>query len=221
MAELLTREPLFPGKGEIDQLGKIFGLLGTPTEETWPGLDRLPNFRKFNFRQERKNTLRAAFPPPGPVFDGRLTLSEAGFDLLSSLLSLCPVSQGVLFGGPIHACTLCMRSQGWASVWLRICMRHGPVSASMAESGGFPLPLHRALSPSIPTTTTTPAGEADICRRGAAASLVQGAPPAQGHGAHAHLPIHRGRPQQPALTLTALPCLTLECSDPSPQPSLK
>ncbi|KAL6779722.1 CDKH1 [Auxenochlorella protothecoides x Auxenochlorella symbiontica] len=90
MAELLTREPLFPGKGEIDQLGKIFGLLGTPTEETWPGLDRLPNFRKFNFRQERKNTLRAAFPPPGPVFDGRPTLSEAGFDLLSSLLSLCP-----------------------------------------------------------------------------------------------------------------------------------
>lgn len=98
MGELLTREPLLAGKGEIDQLGKIFELLGTPDEQSWPGLDALPNFRKFNFRQARRSSLRQRFPPPGPIFDGRPTLSEAGFDLLQRLLALCPVS-AYLSGG--------------------------------------------------------------------------------------------------------------------------
>ena len=40
--------------------------------------------------------LRAKFPPPGPVFDGRPTLSETGFDLLSGLLELDPVRYGVI-----------------------------------------------------------------------------------------------------------------------------
>src|ERR1700761_1691918 len=35
-AELLTKDPLFQGKNEVDQLSKIFALLGTPTTETWP-----------------------------------------------------------------------------------------------------------------------------------------------------------------------------------------
>lgn len=37
MAELLSREPLFPGKSEMDQINLIFKTLGTPTEATWPG----------------------------------------------------------------------------------------------------------------------------------------------------------------------------------------
>ena len=36
LAELFLRRPLFPGQYEIDQLGKIFGILGTPTEAEWP-----------------------------------------------------------------------------------------------------------------------------------------------------------------------------------------
>ena len=36
LAELVLRKPLFPGQYEIDQLGKIFGILGTPTEAEWP-----------------------------------------------------------------------------------------------------------------------------------------------------------------------------------------
>ncbi|KAL6059287.1 Cyclin-dependent kinase D-2, variant 2 [Balamuthia mandrillaris] len=35
-AELMLRRPYFPGDSEIDQLGKIFAALGTPTEEIWP-----------------------------------------------------------------------------------------------------------------------------------------------------------------------------------------
>lgn len=35
-AELLTREPLFQGKNEVDQLARIFGLLGLPTASRGP-----------------------------------------------------------------------------------------------------------------------------------------------------------------------------------------
>merc|ERR1712062_19029 len=35
-AELYTRKPLFPGQYEVDQLGKIFEVIGTPVEAEWP-----------------------------------------------------------------------------------------------------------------------------------------------------------------------------------------
>lgn len=40
-AEMLTNVALFAGDSEIDQLFKIFRVLGTPTEETWPGVSQL------------------------------------------------------------------------------------------------------------------------------------------------------------------------------------
>ncbi|SGY13662.1 BQ5605_C010g05935 [Microbotryum silenes-dioicae] len=46
--ELILKEPLLPGKGEIDQVAKIFKLLGRPTEEIWPGFTKLPNAKNFN-----------------------------------------------------------------------------------------------------------------------------------------------------------------------------
>jgi len=44
-AEMITRRPLFPGDSEIDELYRIFRLLGTPTEETWPGVSALPDYK--------------------------------------------------------------------------------------------------------------------------------------------------------------------------------
>jgi serine/threonine protein kinase len=35
-AELFLRKPLFPGQYEMDQLQKIFSVVGTPSEEDWP-----------------------------------------------------------------------------------------------------------------------------------------------------------------------------------------
>jgi len=35
-AELLLRHPFLPGMNELDQLGKIFHALGTPTNKEWP-----------------------------------------------------------------------------------------------------------------------------------------------------------------------------------------
>eukprot|EP00127_Corallochytrium_limacisporum_P005042 Clim_evm38s197 gene=Clim_evmTU38s197 len=44
-AELANKAPLFPGDSEIDQLFRIFRVLGTPTEETWPGVTELAEYK--------------------------------------------------------------------------------------------------------------------------------------------------------------------------------
>jgi len=44
--EMLNGYPCFPGVRDVyDQLDKIFRVTGTPTEETWPGVSHLPNYR--------------------------------------------------------------------------------------------------------------------------------------------------------------------------------
>eukprot|EP00927_Polykrikos_kofoidii_P037520 TRINITY_DN3169_c0_g1_i1.p1 TRINITY_DN3169_c0_g1~~TRINITY_DN3169_c0_g1_i1.p1 ORF type:complete len:314 (+),score=55.13 TRINITY_DN3169_c0_g1_i1:89-1030(+) len=45
MAEMATGGPLFAGDSEIDTIFKIFKKLGTPTEEIWPGMTELPDFK--------------------------------------------------------------------------------------------------------------------------------------------------------------------------------
>lgn len=45
VAEMATGGPLFGGDSEIDTIFKVFQKLGTPTEEMWPGLQDLPDFK--------------------------------------------------------------------------------------------------------------------------------------------------------------------------------
>ncbi|KAJ6358733.1 hypothetical protein OIU76_000454 [Salix suchowensis] len=84
---MLTKEPLFTGKGEIDQLDKIFKTLGTPNETIWPGLSKLPG-AKANFVKQPYNQLRKKFP--FTPFTGSPVLSDSGFDLLNRLLTFNP-----------------------------------------------------------------------------------------------------------------------------------
>jgi cyclin-dependent kinase 7 len=51
LGELLIRVPMFPGTTDIDQLGKIFTVRGTPTLEDWPGVDELPNYLEFTIKE--------------------------------------------------------------------------------------------------------------------------------------------------------------------------
>ncbi|CAN1221090.1 Cyclin-dependent kinase G-2 [Linum grandiflorum] len=87
MAELLSREPIFNGTDEIKQLKTIFGILGTPSENIWPGLSKLPG-AKANFPQQPYNLLRKKFP--GRSVTGSTVLSDLGYDLLSRLLTYDP-----------------------------------------------------------------------------------------------------------------------------------
>lgn len=49
MAELLSRKVLFNGQSEIEQVNKIFTLLGTPTDESWPGHKKLKVMERVCF----------------------------------------------------------------------------------------------------------------------------------------------------------------------------
>ncbi|KAL0327354.1 UNVERIFIED_CONTAM: Cyclin-dependent kinase G-2 [Sesamum angustifolium] len=86
MAELLSKEPLFNGKTEFDQLDKIFRILGTPNESIWPGFSK--PWSKGDFVKHQYNLLRRKFPATS--FTGSPVLSDAGFDLLNKLLTYDP-----------------------------------------------------------------------------------------------------------------------------------
>jgi len=47
--EMMIKRALFAGDSEIDQLFKIFRFLGTPTPQTWPGVEKFPDFQGNRF----------------------------------------------------------------------------------------------------------------------------------------------------------------------------
>ncbi|KAI8899149.1 kinase-like domain-containing protein [Globomyces pollinis-pini] len=78
--ELLNNTPLLCGKGEIDQLTKIFQFLGTPTDRIWPGFSSLPNSKTLKFAMHPIKDLKEKFPH----------LSPNGIDLMKQLLIYDP-----------------------------------------------------------------------------------------------------------------------------------
>lgn len=46
--ELLTNEPMFNARSEVEMISQIFQMLGRPTKDTWPGFQDLPNGRMIN-----------------------------------------------------------------------------------------------------------------------------------------------------------------------------
>jgi len=60
-AEMIAKRPLFPGDSEIDQLFRVFRILGTPTEDVWKGCTSLPDY-KANFPKWKKQELAKILP---------------------------------------------------------------------------------------------------------------------------------------------------------------
>ncbi|KAG8627069.1 hypothetical protein KVT40_004552 [Elsinoe batatas] len=79
MAEMYTGRPLFPGTTNEDQLQKIFRLMGTPSERTWPGISQFPEY-KSNFTVYHTQDIRNYLPQVDPV----------GLQLIGSMLQLRP-----------------------------------------------------------------------------------------------------------------------------------
>lgn len=78
-AEMLLGGPLLAGDSEIDQIFKIFKLLGTPSDKSWPGVSELPDFKQ-TFPKFRKEGLEAVFENSSPL----------EVDLLDKILVLDP-----------------------------------------------------------------------------------------------------------------------------------
>ncbi|VDL60716.1 unnamed protein product [Hymenolepis diminuta] len=85
-AELAAGDPIFRGDSEIDQLFKIFKILGVPTEETWPGITRLRDYNPIIYPEWHSFKIYDM-----PEFQGRL--HDDGFDLLSKMLLYDPVKR--------------------------------------------------------------------------------------------------------------------------------
>jgi len=79
MAEMFSGRPLFPGTGNEDQLQKIFRLMGTPSERSWPGISAFPEY-KPNFTVYVTQDLRHILPQMDPL----------ALQLLMSMLVLRP-----------------------------------------------------------------------------------------------------------------------------------
>ncbi|KAK4536311.1 hypothetical protein CDCA_CDCA08G2336 [Cyanidium caldarium] len=83
--EMLMGKPVFPGKDEATQVNLIFSVLGTPTQETWPGVQALPYANTFLGGADARrypNVFRSVFEAKG--------VSRVALDLIERLLTLCP-----------------------------------------------------------------------------------------------------------------------------------
>ncbi|KAI1330060.1 kinase-like domain-containing protein [Xylariaceae sp. FL0255] len=82
LAELVIRTPYIAGNSEMDQINLICQAIGTPTEENWPGVTKLPDY----IAQKEVVPLRGRDHYMG-MFG---TLGSEGVDLLMKTLSLDP-----------------------------------------------------------------------------------------------------------------------------------
>ncbi|KAG7260863.1 hypothetical protein CRUP_013164, partial [Coryphaenoides rupestris] len=76
MYEMATGRPMFPGATVKEELHLVFRLMGTPTEDTWPGIGSSDEFMSYLFPQYRPQALLNHVP----------RLDTEGIDLLNALL---------------------------------------------------------------------------------------------------------------------------------------
>jgi cell division cycle 2-like protein len=88
--ELICQEAIMKGQGELDQIDKIFQMVGTPTEENWPDFKKLPSGSIFRWKKQEKILLAEKFPINTPPHVQQTFLDGNGYDLLSKLLALDP-----------------------------------------------------------------------------------------------------------------------------------
>lgn len=82
VVEMATGSALFRGDSEIDTIFQIFQMLGTPSENEWPGLSSLPDF-KPTFPQWRRR-------PWSEVRNASATLGPSGTSIVDELLRYDP-----------------------------------------------------------------------------------------------------------------------------------
>jgi len=78
-AEMITKKPIFQGDSEIDEIFKIFQVLGTPTNSQWEGVEELPDY-KTAFPKWKPKNLKELLPDMEP----------SGIDLLQKFLIYSP-----------------------------------------------------------------------------------------------------------------------------------
>jgi serine/threonine protein kinase len=83
LAEFMDRKPLFPGSDDRDMAQRIFSMLGTPTEASWPGVEKYKLYHSYApaLLRTSRSQLRQHFT----TFERHVVL-----DLLEELLKMDP-----------------------------------------------------------------------------------------------------------------------------------
>ncbi|KAL1601900.1 serine/threonine protein kinase, CMGC, CDC2/CDK subfamily [Nothophoma quercina] len=85
LVEIFTRHAIFPGDGgEINQLDKIYNILGTPTKEDWPGIVDMQWFNLLRPTERKSSTFEEKY---------RDRLSPMAFELLQAMFLYDPTAR--------------------------------------------------------------------------------------------------------------------------------
>lgn len=105
-AEMHSGRPLLHGDSEVDQLFRIFHLLGTPTSSTWPGVERYANYgaRFPSWKGEGLAATQLGMPHEG-IRLLEVGRGGGGRDWFRSLLTLTNHSQRLLTCSPAKRVT--------------------------------------------------------------------------------------------------------------------
>uniref|UniRef100_A0A8C7GAQ3 cyclin-dependent kinase n=1 Tax=Oncorhynchus kisutch TaxID=8019 RepID=A0A8C7GAQ3_ONCKI len=74
--EMATGRPMFPGSSVKEELHLVFRIIGTPKEDSWPGISNNDEFRSYMFPEYR----------PQPLINHVPRLDTEGIDMLTALL---------------------------------------------------------------------------------------------------------------------------------------
>uniref|UniRef100_A0A3P8R6E8 Protein kinase domain-containing protein n=1 Tax=Astatotilapia calliptera TaxID=8154 RepID=A0A3P8R6E8_ASTCA len=88
--EMATGRPMFPGATVKEELHLIFRLMGTPAEETWPGISSNEEFMSYLFPQYRPQALINHVPRKGITDQTKMSLLA-----LLRLFSTCVTAASV------------------------------------------------------------------------------------------------------------------------------
>jgi serine/threonine protein kinase len=95
--EILSYHPLFTGQHQIEMLFDIYQLMGTPTEQTWPGVSKLPGYNKSvpMYSQQTRTFDTQLQQILDDTFCSLLTNDDKAQlrDLLSKMLSVNPATR--------------------------------------------------------------------------------------------------------------------------------
>ncbi|KAF9309276.1 negative regulator of the PHO system [Podila horticola] len=125
MAEMYLGKPLFAGSNNQDELMKIFKVMGTPTEDTWPGVSKLSEYRK-DFPYYPPKSLSSVVP----------MIDSFGMDLLMQMLIYQPQRRITAKDALNHVYFNDIR--GYANLQQQQILQQQAAAAAAAQIGGVP-----------------------------------------------------------------------------------
>lgn len=82
------------GKGELDQIDKIFRIFGNPNQQNWPGYQKLRFAKNIQLNKKfNKCVLREKFPIMPLNKEDSMYLSDSGMDLMLKMMTYDPAKR--------------------------------------------------------------------------------------------------------------------------------